>query len=178
MTRSVRLGVQGVAVAAVVGLLALLIWRVTSDHGRPTSGPAPGFELPRIDASGDLSLASLRGKGVVLNFWASWCIPCKAEAKALEVAWRKYRTKGLVVLGVNEEDFTGDARKFAHEHGMTYPLVHDGPGKMKRAYGLTGYPETFFVNRDGKLVSTSVIGPVNHGDNVKLFAEGISRALQ
>jgi cytochrome c biogenesis protein CcmG/thiol:disulfide interchange protein DsbE len=178
MTRSLRIGAQAVAVVAVAGLLGLLVWRVTSSHGRPTSGPAPGFELPRIDSAGQLSLASLRGKGVVLNFWASWCVPCKAEAKALERAWQRYRSRGLVVLGVNEEDFTGDARAFARKHGMTYPLVHDGPGKMKRAYGLSGYPETFFVNRDGQLVSTSVIGPVNHGDNVERFAEGIARALQ
>ena len=178
MARPLRIGVQSLAVLAVAGLLALLVWRVTSKHGRPTSGPAPGFKLPRLDRSGELSLAALRGKGVVINFWASWCIPCKAEAKALEQAWNKYRSKGLVVLGVNEEDFKKDARSFARKHGMTYPIVHDGPGKLKVTYGLTGYPETFFVDREGKLVSKSVIGPVNHGDGVAQFAEGIELALR
>jgi cytochrome c biogenesis protein CcmG/thiol:disulfide interchange protein DsbE len=176
MTRSIRVTAQSLAVVAVLGLLALLIWRVSDSGARPTKGPAPGFDLPRIDTSGNLSLASLHGKGVVVNFWASWCVPCKAEAKSLEAAWKKYRTKGLVVLGVDEEDFVGDARHFAAKHGVTYPLVHDGPGKLKGTYKLEGYPETFFVNRQGELVAKYVIGPVNH--DAKQFAQGIEQALR
>jgi cytochrome c biogenesis protein CcmG/thiol:disulfide interchange protein DsbE len=177
MTRSLRLGLQSVAVVAVAGLLGLLLWRVTSSHGRPTKGPAPAFSLPRINGGhGTLSLAALRGKGVVLNFWASWCVPCKREAPALEQAWRKWRAKGLVVLGVDEEDFVGDALHFARKHSVTYPLVHDGPGKLKRTYGLTGYPETFFVDREGQLVSHFVAGPVS--DFAKEFERGIELALR
>jgi cytochrome c biogenesis protein CcmG, thiol:disulfide interchange protein DsbE len=176
MARPLRLTVQSLALVAVVGLLALLIWRVTDSGARPTKGPAPGFRLPRIDAQGHLSLSSLRGKGVVVNFWASWCDPCKKEARSLEQAWRRYRSRGLVVIGVDEEDFIGDARHFAAKHGITYPLVHDGPGTLKRTYGLTGYPETFFVNRKGQLVAQFVAGPVNHAQD--RFDAGIRAALE
>jgi cytochrome c biogenesis protein CcmG/thiol:disulfide interchange protein DsbE len=209
MTRRLKLTAQIGAVALVAALLAVLGWRLAHSGTKVAKGPAPRFTLPRLDGRGDVQLASLRGKavvlnfwaswcipckqeapevervwqrfrsqGVVINFWASWCIPCKKEAKALEQAWRRHRAGGLVVLGVDEEDFVHDARKFADRHGMTYPLVHDAPGKLKRAYSLTGYPETFFVNRRGELVAKYIVGPVNHGDNVKHFAAGIELALK
>ena len=145
--------------ALVAGLLALLIWKVVSDSGgvaaklRSGKRPvAPGFDLPRLDGKGTLSLASLRGKVVVLNFWASWCIPCKKEAPLLEAAWRQWRPRGVVVVGIDEEDLTTDARRFVRRFGLSYPSVHDGPGTLRDRYGLTGYPETFFVDRRGRAV--------------------------
>lgn len=161
MARALRRLGQAGALAVVVGLLAILVWRVVTDSEggaaqalqkgeHPT---APGFTLPRLDREGELELESLRGKAVVLNFWASWCLPCKKEAPLLEQAWQKWRSKGVVVVGVDARDFASDARRFARRYNLTYPLVHDGPGKLLDDYGLTGFPETFFVRPDGKLSS-------------------------
>src|SRR5438067_2188625 len=100
------------SVALVAGLLGLLIWKlVNQDNNHVVIGQqAPGFTLQRLDRAGTLSLASLRGKAVVLNFWASWCGPCRDEAHILQGAWRRYRDRGVVVLGVDQEDLAGDAR--------------------------------------------------------------------
>jgi cytochrome c biogenesis protein CcmG/thiol:disulfide interchange protein DsbE len=136
--------------------------------------PAPQFALARLDAPGKLKLASLRGKVVVLNFWASWCAPCKSEAPRLEAAWRRYRGRGVVVIGVDGQDFSGDAKRFIRKHGITYPNVHDGPGNIGTKYGVTGFPETYFVDRGGRLVGDRVVGEVSAD---KLTA-GIQRALE
>jgi cytochrome c biogenesis protein CcmG/thiol:disulfide interchange protein DsbE len=173
-------GLQGLAVAVVAGLLGLLVWKVVhQDKGvasqlekgkRPA---APHFDLSRLDRTGKLSLASLRGKVVVLNFWASWCAPCKTEAPRLEAAWKQYRGDGVVVVGVDAQDFSGDARSFLRRFKLTYPNVHDGPGNLLPKYGVTGFPETYFVGRDGRLVGERVQGEISRQ---KLVA-GIRRAL-
>jgi cytochrome c biogenesis protein CcmG/thiol:disulfide interchange protein DsbE len=178
MTRPLRLTVQSLALAAVLGLLALLIWRVTDSGARPTKGPAPGFRLPRIDVEGHLSLASLRGKGVVVNFWASWCIPCKEEAPVLEQTWRRHRDEGLVVLGVDAQDFKGDARAFMRKHGVSYPVVHDGKGSTLGRWGVTGFPETFCVDRRGRLVGEKIDGGVDVARNVERFERCVRLALR
>src|SRR2546423_6984555 len=185
MARALKLGAQGLALAGVAGLLALLVWRVVHQnrntavrqvaHGR--TGPAPAFTLPRLRGGGKVSLASLRGKGVVLNFWASWCDPCKAEAPILEKAWRRYQSRGLVVVGIDANDVSSDARKVADKHGLTYPLLHD-PGLTYSRYGLSGVPETFFVDRRGRLVPIHLEGPVDLAANRAKWAEGIRLALR
>lgn len=114
---------------------------------------APDFDLARLDRSGTLQLSTLRGKAVVLNFWASWCLPCRKEAPLLEQAWQKWRSKGVVVVGVDANDFKSDARRFARRYRITYPLVYDGPGKWLDDYGISAFPETFFVRPDGRLSS-------------------------
>lgn len=179
-TSPLKLAAQAVAVAVVLGLLALLVWKVV--HQQHSDIPqqvaegkrprAPGFDLPRLDGPGTLSLASLKGKAVVLNFWASWCAPCRDEAPLLERAWKQHRGDGVVVLGIDQQDLTGDARAFAEKHGLTYPLVRDGPGKIVAEYGLTGVPETFFVNRQGKLVGKHIEGALSETQ----LAEGIREA--
>jgi cytochrome c biogenesis protein CcmG/thiol:disulfide interchange protein DsbE len=105
-----------------------------------------------LEGDGRVSLADFRGKAVVLNFWASWCEPCKEEAPMLEEAWRRHRERGLVVLGVNAQDYGDDARDFVERYGLTYPIVHDGPGSSLGRYGLTGFPETWWIDRQGRLV--------------------------
>ena len=134
------------------------------------------FRLDRLDREGAVSLASLRGKAVVLNFWASWCIPCKEEAPLLEQAWRDHRAKGLVVLGVDAQDFKGDARSFMKRFGITYPVVHDGKGSTLGRFGVTGFPETFFIDRTGNVVAVEV-GPFDER-NEDEFADKIALALQ
>ena len=156
MTRSLKLTGQVLALAAI-------------------GGPAPTFTARRVDASGKLDLASLRGKPVVLNFWASWCVPCKGEAKLLEQAWNRYRAKGVVFVGVDYTDVVGDARTFISHHGVTYPIVQDGSGRIGDKYGLTGVPETFFIDRNGRLVGSHIIGTIQN--QVAAFDRGIKAAL-
>jgi cytochrome c biogenesis protein CcmG/thiol:disulfide interchange protein DsbE len=161
MSVGLRRAGQVLAIAVVLALLAVLAWRVVKDSEggaaaalrRGESPVAPAFDLERLDGMGRLELESLRGKAVVLNFWASWCIPCKKEAPLLEAAWRKWRSKGVAVVGVDANDFRSDARRFARRFKVTYPLVHDGPGRLLDDYGLAGFPETFFVRPDGRLSS-------------------------
>jgi cytochrome c biogenesis protein CcmG/thiol:disulfide interchange protein DsbE len=113
---------------------------------------APEFTLPRLDTGELLNLQSLRGNVVVINFWASWCLPCRDEAPAIEETWHRFRDKGVVVLGVNVQDLVPEAQKFIRDTGATFPNVRDRDNSVYRAYGLTGVPETFFIDRDGRIV--------------------------
>jgi cytochrome c biogenesis protein CcmG, thiol:disulfide interchange protein DsbE len=177
---------QIIAVAAVAGLLGLLVWKLAfgssggaaaklADGGHPV---APAFTLDRLDAPGaKLALADLKGKPLVVNFWASWCIPCKDEAPALQKSFEKYRSQGLVVLGVDAQDFRGDAKRFARRFGVTYPIVYDGKGSTLGKWGVTGFPETFFVDRSGHLVGERIQGGIDTDRNKAAFAEGLRLAL-
>jgi cytochrome c biogenesis protein CcmG/thiol:disulfide interchange protein DsbE len=168
--------VQATALVAVVGLFSLLIWRLTHQaHAPKIGGPAPDFTLSRLDAGGKLDLTSLRGKPVVLNFFASWCEPCKAEAKVLETAWQKYQRR-VVFVGVDYHDVTSDGLRFLRAHDITYPTVQDGSGSVGDKYGLTGVPETYFIDARGRLVGTHIAGTVAHQQE-KFFA-GIEAALK
>jgi cytochrome c biogenesis protein CcmG, thiol:disulfide interchange protein DsbE len=174
--RALKLTGQVVALAAVAGLLGLLVWRLThQSHPPKIGGPAPGFTLRRIGAPGTLDLAALRGKPVVLNFWASWCVPCKGEAKMLERAWRQYRAQGVVFLGIDYHDVTSDARTVLSHHDVTYPTVQDGSGAVADRYGVSAVPETYFVDRRGRLVGEHIVGTVVHQKDA--FHRGVEAAL-
>lgn len=175
--RALKLSGQVVALAAVAGLLGLLVWRLTHRPAVPAiGGPAPSFSLRRIDAAGKLDLASLRGKPVVLNFWASWCGPCKGEATMLEQASQKYRKQGVVFVGVDSRDVASDARRFLSRHGVTYASVQDGSGMIADRYGVSAVPETYFIDRRGRLVGAHIVGTVvNQAD---AFRRGLEAALQ
>jgi cytochrome c biogenesis protein CcmG/thiol:disulfide interchange protein DsbE len=176
VTRTLKVTGQALALAAVGTLLGLLVWRLTHQtHPPKIGGPAPNFTASRIDTTGKLDLKSLRGKPVVLNFWASWCVPCKGEAKMLEQAWNRYKGQGVVFVGVDYTDVASDARTFMSHHGVTYPIVQDGSGKIGDKYGLTGVPETYFVDRRGRLVGTHVVGTITN--QVAAFDRGIQAAL-
>jgi cytochrome c biogenesis protein CcmG/thiol:disulfide interchange protein DsbE len=174
--RTLKLTGQVVALAAVAGLLGLLVWRLTHQSKPPKiGGPAPAFSLRRLDTNGTLALASLRGKPVVLNFWASWCVPCKGEAKMLEDAWQRYRSQGVVFVGIDWHDVKSDARRFLDHHGVTYPTVLDGSGSITDRYGVVGVPETYFIDRRGRLVGEHIVGTVvNQKDR---FRSGVEAAL-
>ncbi len=180
MTGRLRLAGQVAAVAIVAGLLGLLAWKLTQDESAVTSQldkggspTAPAFTLERLDGKGDLGLESLRGKAVVLNFWASWCGPCKDETPLLQQGWKRWQGKDVVFVGVDVKDFRGDAKDFMARYGVTYPNVYDGKGSTVGRYGVTGFPETYFVDAAGN-VRYRIAGPVE--DAADLDA-GIERAL-
>ena len=167
MNGRLRLGAQAVAVGVVAALLGLLGWKVvqgdanavTDSLARGELVSAPDFTLSNLDGKGTLTLSSLRGKPVVLNFWASWCNPCKEETPLLERGWKRWRGKGVVFVGLDAKDFRGDARAFVRRFGVTYPTVYDGKGSMVGRYGVTGFPETFFIDANGRVVYR-IAGPV------------------
>jgi cytochrome c biogenesis protein CcmG, thiol:disulfide interchange protein DsbE len=175
-----KLGAQALAVAGVGVLAGVLVWHLTHPTPPPKVGArAPAFSLPRLDGSGTVSLASLRGRTVVLNFFASWCAPCKREAPDLESIWRRYRSDGLVVLGVDSGDAKSDARRFLSAHGVTYPIVFD-PGETlaQGPYALPGMPVTYVLNRSGRIVGTPVLGSVDDKGYGDQFTRELKAALK
>jgi len=175
MAARLKLTGQVLAVALVAGLLALLIWKVA--HGSGKTAEPKNFNLSRVGTPGKLELASLRGKVVVLNFWASWCIPCKDEAPYLEQVWLDRRAEGVVVLGVDAKDFRSDARGFAGRYDLTYPLAYDGPGATLPSYGVTGFPETYVLDRQGRVVE-AFVGSIDSSQEHVRLREAIDRALR
>jgi peroxiredoxin len=124
-------------------------------YSRPTM--PPDFNGRTADGS-DLSLASLKGKVVLLNFWATWCLECRPEMPAFERLHREFSAQGLAVVGINAREETSTIRKYAKELGLTFPLISDPTGKINSAYGVIGLPTTFLIARDGRAVALA-IGP-------------------
>lgn len=141
------------AVIVLFAVLLLLGWMVVQKAAPPlASGIAPDFELQTFDGK-VLKLSDLRGKPVVLNFWASWCLPCREEAPFLVGAWNQYREQGLMLIGVDYVDTDAEAKKYLAEFKVTYPNGPDIGTKISKAYRITGVPETYFITREGKLLS-------------------------
>ncbi len=116
---------------------------------------APSFTLP-LFGGGTIRLEDLRGKVVFLNFWASWCPPCRAEARTLEAAWQRYKDRGIVFLGIDIQDTEQDARAFLKEFGITYLNARDASGEVAIEYGVWGIPETYFIDRKGRITYKQV----------------------
>ena len=155
--------------AGALALLALLAYGLAA--AQPDRGldiklaggervPAPPITLPRLDGRGQMSLADLKGRVVVLNYWASWCEPCRQESPLLERWHRRIGPRGGTVLGVDVLDVSGDAREFVEELGLSYPIVRDAEGETQGAFGVAAYPETILIDREGRVV-TLVRGPVD-----------------
>ena len=157
--RGLKLAGQVGAVGLVVALLGLLVWKVATDnHGgvaaaynRGEKPMAKDFALERLNGPGSLRLSSLRGRVVVVNFWASWCEPCKREAPIFQSASERYRGR-VVFVGVDTTDFSGDARGFLDRYGVTYPNVRDPNGRVLHKYGGLPIPRTYVLNRTGRVV--------------------------
>jgi cytochrome c biogenesis protein CcmG, thiol:disulfide interchange protein DsbE len=152
-------------VVAAVALIALLGYGVLN-KGQDTTldsavakgkrPVAPDRTLPLVGQGETMrSLASYRGKVVVLNIWASWCIPCRDEAPVLQRTQEQIAGKGATVLGVTYRDIEGRSQKFMREFHITYPSLRDAEGKLTHAYGATAVPETFVIDRKGRVVALS-----------------------
>jgi cytochrome c biogenesis protein CcmG, thiol:disulfide interchange protein DsbE len=146
-----------------VPVLALLAWGLTRDARivpSPLPGkPAPTFGLETIRGD-SLHLEQLRGSPVLVNFWASWCLACRAEHQILVAAAQRYGGQGLRIVGVVYEDTRENAQEWMRERGGNWPNVLDAGGRTAIEYGLFGVPETFFIARDGRIVYKQ-IGPLN-----------------
>lgn len=145
---------------AVLGLLGLVGWKLWQGGlAQVSSGPAPDFTLNTFDGPA-LRLSTLKGQAVVINFWASWCIPCRDEAPLLERTWRTYKDSGVVFIGVAYLDDEKSARAFLAEFNITYPNGPDLGTQIAPLYRIKGIPETFFINRVGELNGVYV-GPIS-----------------
>ena len=156
-------------ICAVVALVALLAYGLASKEGdsgidqalaRGEREPAPAVRLPRLEGGGQGSLASFRGRVVVLNFWASWCEPCRKESPLLERWHRRIAKRGGTVLGVDVLDVSSDARGFVREYGLSYPMLRDREGDSQREFGVVGYPESVVIDRKGRIAAVKR-GPVD-----------------
>ena len=135
--------------------------------------PAPELELPWLGRAGTGSLADYRGRVVVLNFWASWCEPCRSESPLLERWHRRISRDGrATVLGIDGQDVSSDARAFVREYELTYPMLHDGPGDLREPFGVLGYPETFVIDQRGRVAAVRR-GPVDE----KFMRESVAPIL-
>jgi cytochrome c biogenesis protein CcmG, thiol:disulfide interchange protein DsbE len=176
VTRRLKLTAQLVTLACVAGLLALLVWKLSHQHHPPRVGTvAPTFTLRRLDGHGRVSLASYRGHAVVLNFWASWCNPCKTEAAVLQRDWTSYHRRGVVFLGVDYHDLASDARRFVDTHALTFTMLRDGSGHVTGRYGINQVPETYVLNRQGRVVA-HLAGPINDPGFAGKFHSALVRA--
>ena len=123
---------------------------------------APAFELPALDGGGRIALADYAGKVVVLNFWASWCAPCKQEAPELQALWEEYRDEPVQFLGVDHQDNRGAALEHERRFGISYPSAFDPDGKLAPRYGLFGLPATLVIGPDGR-ISHKFTGRIDAG---------------
>jgi cytochrome c biogenesis protein CcmG/thiol:disulfide interchange protein DsbE len=140
-----------------VGFLALRL-RETNQSEQRAAGEAPPFTFTTFDGQ-TISLADLEGKGVVLNFWASWCDPCREEAALLEATWRREQDNGIVFIGLDYLDQEPAAKAYLAEYGISYPNGPDLQSQAARRYGIKGVPETFFISPEGQITEI-VIGPI------------------
>lgn len=162
--------ISGSVVVFIAALIAVTLATNTSPPTAPPSYPAAtGFTLPALGQAGQqVSLSQYQGKPVIVNFWASWCEPCQKETPLL-ASWYKQQHGHVVLLGLDENDTTADAMKFAQAKGVTYPIGFDPQVKVALAYNVDGLPQTFFLNAKHHIVD-HVLGAVTKSE----LAKGLS----
>lgn len=148
-----------IAYALILSLLGLLGWRLVKvNRGQVDSGMAPDFTLTSFDGE-TITLSDLRGQVVIINFWASWCPPCREEAPYLEATWRKYKDQGVVFIGVDYADAESKALAYIDEFDITYFNGPDLGTRISQMYNMDGVPETYYVAKNGDLRGVK-IGPL------------------
>jgi thiol-disulfide isomerase/thioredoxin len=184
----------------VIGVIGVVIWWLDSQNDGGTSssgeryGPVPlpaALQVPGLDVApeqgklapdfllegldeGEVRLSELRGKAVVLNFWATWCEPCRKEMPLFVEAYDRYSEQGLEIVAINLQEGTGTVRDFADDFGMEFPIGRDRDSEVGDGYRLLGLPTTFFIGRDG-VIQGVFNGPVIEEDrdtNVRTAIEG------
>jgi cytochrome c biogenesis protein CcmG/thiol:disulfide interchange protein DsbE len=156
------------AVVTLAGMFAALFgFGLSNDptavHSPLIGRPAPDFRLRSLDGRSSLRLSSLRGRVVIVNFWASWCPPCREEHPDLQAAWDRYRTQGVVVVGILYQDSPSNGLAFFREMGGDWPLLRDDRSGTALAFGVTGVPETFVIDDKGA-VAAKFFGPVTYAE--------------
>jgi thiol-disulfide isomerase/thioredoxin len=170
--------------AAAVGVRRYIVppaWRGMPGGEAPNEEtslgrPAPAFVLPRLSGGGTVALAGLRGRPVVLNFWASWCAPCREETPLLVRVHRRYGDR-VQFVGVDAEDRPEDARRFAQQYHVDYPLVRMEDDRLVDAYGVPGLPTTVFIDARGRIAARTVGGFVGP-EGERLLVGRLDRMLQ
>jgi peroxiredoxin len=162
-----------IALAAVLGTAWIFASRVPdpgatgiTDSDRAETAPrsgflAPDFELPTLDG-GTIQLSELRGKPVLINFWASWCGPCRSEMPHIQAAYENHSQRGLVVLAVDQMESSNSVSRFVKEFGLTFPIPLDRDGTVSAVYQARGLPTSFFVDPDG-VIRATFTGPMSSG---------------
>lgn len=183
MTGRLRLGAQVVAVGFVVALLGLLVWKVAKGSDNDVTGAlkeggtpaAPAFTLERLDADGELALDSLRGKAVVLNFWASWCVPCRRELPVLGKFQKVIGKEHLEIIAINVKEPRSDYNAVVHGNkDIALTWVHDISGATSARYGVKALPNMFIIDREGR------VAHVHRGyseEQIKVFVKEIMDLL-
>jgi cytochrome c biogenesis protein CcmG/thiol:disulfide interchange protein DsbE len=152
-----------------IGLLALMATGLAANRpsraldqaiARGQRAPAPSLRLPSLMTGRMVGLRGMRGQVIVLNVWASWCDPCRAEAPVLERWYRRISPLGATVIGIDTFDTTSDATAFIHQLHLTYPMLRDPGGQAKQKLGVTGFPESFVTDRNGR-VAALTRGPID-----------------
>jgi thiol-disulfide isomerase/thioredoxin len=140
------------AIMGALAVIALLGFGLLANEGEDVvvGEPVPDAPVPRLDGEGEGRLADFRGEWVLVNFWASWCEPCRTESPAIEAYSRKH-SDDLTVVGMNTEDLSGDAIEFADEFDLTWAMLRDRDGARKDAFGIFALPESFLVDPEGRL---------------------------
>ena len=162
--------------AGILALVALFAYGFTTNPRlvkSPLVGrPAPAFAITDINTGARLSLADLKGKPFILNFWASWCLECRIEHPALQGAWARFRDRGVVLVGIPFQDAPSASRAYVAEMGGDWPQAEDAGARAALDFGVTGVPETFLIGADGGVLRRW-IGPVSY----EPLVEAIDRAL-
>ena len=167
-----RLGAT-LGLLSLVVLVALDVWRQTGRPKAASGVAAPGFRLHKLGGKGSLALSQLKGHVVVLNFFASWCDPCRSEAPLLRRLSEGYQRYGVVVVGIATNDDLGDARAFAQKYDLAYPLL-GADEEILSTYGVRGLPETVVISATGSISGRPIVGPLTD----KLASRRIDQALE
>jgi cytochrome c biogenesis protein CcmG/thiol:disulfide interchange protein DsbE len=173
---------EQLAVALVTFLLVLLVWMLTHLNGGVAAAldqgktpVAPSFALKSLSRPGSIKLETYGGRVIVVNFWASWCGPCRAETPALNRAWQHWRSHLVTFIGVDTRDAKGDGRAFAHGAHISYPVGYDGSEQTARMYGIGALPATFVISPRGRVVA-GFLGPVSSQKLSAAIARTLRRA--